>query len=309
MLDMLDKFWESISTDLAERWLEYIFGPALLFWAGGLGLYAWKTGWQALLKDVQALTPFQQASWIVLALLVLVFSSVLMQAIRFPILRLLEGYWPWPFNFLGLGIVALRKYFFQKKLAELRHLMKAAGEKEKPDARQREKLIRLDVWAHWQPVNAEDLLPTALGNILRARERTPERKYGLDAVICWPRLWPLLPENVRTDLSNARSTLDRLAELCFWGLLFLLWTFWTSWALVIGLLWIVMAYDMARQTAMVYGDLLEAAFDLHRFSLYDAMNWPRPKNTQEEKTLGAQLTEYLWRGTLPKQLTYQSKEE
>jgi hypothetical protein len=126
-------------------------------------------------------------------------------------------------------------------------------------------------------------------------------------VICWPRLWPLLPENVRTDLTNARSSLDRLVELWFWGLLFLLWAFWTSWAVIIGLLWMVMTYGMALQSAMAYGDLLESAFDLHRFSLYDAMNWPRPKNTQEEKVLGAQLTEYLWRGTLPKKLTYNSK--
>jgi hypothetical protein len=105
---MLNKFWESIGSHLADRWLEYIFGPAFLFWAGGLGLYAWKTGWSQVLKDIQALTPFHQGSWIVLALFALIFSSVLIQAIRFPILRFLEGYWPWPFNYLGLGIVALR---------------------------------------------------------------------------------------------------------------------------------------------------------------------------------------------------------
>ena len=30
---MLDKFWENIGTNVAERWIEYIFGPAFLFWA------------------------------------------------------------------------------------------------------------------------------------------------------------------------------------------------------------------------------------------------------------------------------------
>ena len=34
---MLNKFWESIGTKVADRWLEYLFGPAFLFWAGGLG--------------------------------------------------------------------------------------------------------------------------------------------------------------------------------------------------------------------------------------------------------------------------------
>ena len=95
---MLDKFWESIGTDLAQRWLEYIFGPAFLFWAGGFLLYALKTGWQELLNDALALTQFKQISWIVLALFILVFSSLLMQAIRFPILRFLEGYSPCAFQ-------------------------------------------------------------------------------------------------------------------------------------------------------------------------------------------------------------------
>jgi hypothetical protein len=71
----------------------------------------------------------------------------------------------------------------------------------------------------------------------------------------------------------------------------------------------LMTYGMVRQAAMAYSDMLEAAFDLHRFSLYDALSWPRPKNTQEEQAFGAQLTEYLWRGTLPKPIKYQSKEK
>src|SRR5688572_18127581 len=119
---MLDKFWESIGSDLANRWVEYIFGPAFLFWGGALGLYTWKTGWQEILKDIQTLAPFQQGSLVLLGLLVLIFSSILLQAIRFPILRVLEGYWPWPFNYLGMGITTLRKLFFQKKYGELRSL-------------------------------------------------------------------------------------------------------------------------------------------------------------------------------------------
>lgn len=304
---MLDNFWESIGSKLAERWLEYIFGPAFLYWAGGFALYSWNIGWQTVLRDIQSLTPFQQGSWLVLALLILAFSSVLMKTLRFPILRLLEGYWPWPLRYLCPGIVSMRKRFYQKKMTELRQL--ATEDRKKLSLAQRDRLIKLEIWAHWQPVNAKDLLSTTLGNIMRARERSPERKYGLDAIICWPRLWPLLPENVRTDLTNARSTLDRLVELWFWGLLSLLWVFSVPWAVVIGLLWIVITYGLACQAAMPYGELLEAAFDLYRFSLYDVMGWPRPKNTQEEIILGSQLTEYLWRGTLPGPITYQAKEK
>lgn len=304
---MLNKFWESIGSNVAERWLDYIFGPAFLFWAGGFGLYVWKTGWQTVVNNAQALDPFQQGALLVMTIILLVFSSVLMQAIRFSILRALEGYWPWPINFLGLGIVALQKPYFQKKYAALRRL--ASEDPKDLDSVQQEKLIQLDTWAHLHPAKSKDLLPTSLGNILRARELAPERKYGLDAIVCWPRLWPLLPENVRLDLTNSRSSLDRLAELWFWGLLFCYWAFLTPWAVLIGLLWMLMTYAMARQSAIAYGDLLESAFDLYRFLLYDAMGWSRPKNTQDEKALGAQVTEYLWRGTLPKPLKYRAKPE
>lgn len=304
---MLDNFWASMGSKLAERWLEYIFGPAFLFWAGWFGVLVWKTGWQMILQDIQALTPFHQGAGIVLSLFVLISSSMLVQAIRFPILRLLEGYWLKPFNYLGLGIITLRKRVFQKKMDRLRLL--AASDQKTLDIKQLDERTALDIWAHWHPVNSKDLLPTDLGNILRAREYSPQRKYGLDAIVCWPRLWPLLPENVRTDLANARSILDRLAEFWFWGLLSLLWAFELREAIIISIFWMIMAYKIVCQSAMSYGELVETAFDLHRFSLYDALNWPRPRNTKEEQALGSQLTEYLWRGTLLTPIKYVGKGE
>jgi hypothetical protein len=295
---MLDKFWETIGTNLAGRWLEYIFGPAFIFWAGGVVLYAWKSGWQDLLKNVQALSQFQQVSWIILGLLILVFSSMLVQSIRFPILRLLEGYWPQPLHGLSSRLIARKKRTFDQKREELRCL-KDLEEKQQLDDSQYRILAELEDWVHWHPARSRDLLPTSLGNILSARERSPQRKYGLDSVICWPRLWPLLPETVRSDLAGARAALDRMAELCFWGVLFLTWSLLVPWAALIAVLWMILAYGMIRQAAMAYGELLEAAFDLHRLSLYDAIGWPRPAAIDDEKRLGGQLTEFLWRGTLP----------
>jgi len=44
------------------------------------------------------------------------------------------------------------------------------------------------------PAESDRHMPTKLGNILRAAELRSKDKYGLDAVICWPRLWLLLPD-------------------------------------------------------------------------------------------------------------------
>jgi len=77
-------------------------------------------------------------------------------------------------------------------------------------------------------------MPTRLGNLLRAAERKPLEKYGLDAILCWSRLWMLLPDAVKKDLQESRADLNNAARVWLWSLLFCGWTFvgeniWTTW--------------------------------------------------------------------------------
>jgi hypothetical protein len=65
------------------------------------------------------------------------------------------------------------------------------------------------------------------------------------------------------------------------------------------------AYRWALSAAEVYGDLLEAAFDLHRFALYEALHFPSPKDTSEERQKGQQLTAYLFYGLVAESVTFQ----
>lgn len=298
---MLDKFWESLGSDLAKRWLDNLFGPAFLFWIGGLTLYVVTQGWQTVLSTIQKWDITQQGAMLIAALLVIVLSSIGMQTLRFSILRLLEGYWPWPINYLGRGILFLRKDGFIRRYSRLRELI---SKQKALNSSEQGELSRLEVWAHRHPPSERNLLPTELGNILRAHEQAPERKYGLDAVVCWPRLWGLLPVSDQENLNTARSSLDRYAELWMWGSFFLVWSIITPWVLLIAVSWMMLAYDLAIQTAESYGDLLEAAFDLHRFKIYDALFWPRPMNSVQEKDAGLRLCEFLWRGTLDKKITF-----
>jgi hypothetical protein len=64
------------------------------------------------------------------------------------------------------------------------------------------------------------------------------------------------------------------------------------------------AYGWALSAARVYGDLQEAAFDLYRKQLYEAVHWPFPQRTDCEHEQGRQLTEYLFRGTSPHGVTF-----
>lgn len=142
------------------------------------------------------------------------------------------------------------------------------------------------------------LMPTRLGNILRAAERRPLEKYGLDGVICWPRLWLLLPEAAKKDIQEARADLNNAARFWLWSLLFIGWAgLGAWWAIPLGVAAALFAYfGWAIAAAITYGDLIEAAFDLYRHLLYDSLRWKLPPDPNEERRVGRQLTEYLWRG-------------
>jgi hypothetical protein len=300
---MIDKLFETMGQELAKRWLDYLFGPAFLFWAGGMGLYIWKNGWDAVRATWQSWEIYQQVTAILAALLVVFISSLAIRAVQLPVIRFLEGYWPWPLNHIASCIVSKNQKNFGEKYKELRELKQK--EKDKSiTPKEQDRLFQLEDWAHCNPASAKDLLPTRLGNLLRSREMASSRKYGLDALICWPRLWCLLPECIQDNLNSSRDVLNQQAELWLWGLLFLFWTALNPYVVLISLIWMFLAYRMTQQTAVVYGDLMETAFDLYRFSLYDALGWPRPKNSSEEKVAGARLTEFLWRGTIGEKIVY-----
>lgn len=295
---MLGEFWEGLGSTLLDSEFVNFLGPAFLFFGGGGVLYACQKGWDWVVEAIRGWEGEQQAVVAILAVLVVALAALVVRAFRFTVVRLLEGYWPWPFNHLGNAIARQRSKRLQARLARLRALHKQALTGELTPAERAEQ-VRLELWLHNHPANPDDLLPTALGNTLRARERAPERKYGLEAVICWPRLWLLLPDRAREDLAAARETLFRRTELVLWGLLFLAWTPFSLWAIVIGLIWAFVGYNLALQAAQSFGDLLESAFDLYRHLLYEALGWEKPADLAAEREAGQRLSAFLWRGTIP----------
>jgi hypothetical protein len=116
---------------------------------------------------------------------------------------------------------------------------------------------------------------------LRAAERRPRDHYGLDAIICWPRLWLLLPDSTKKELQAARDELNNSARLVLWSLLFLIWSIWAWWATPLGIFSALLAYRWSLEAAEVYASLIEATFDLYRALLYQALCWQMPDNPDE----------------------------
>jgi hypothetical protein len=156
-----------------------------------------------------------------------------------------------------------------------------------------EQLARLDWQIRQAPTRFDRLMPTSLGNLLRVAETRPQEKYGLDAILCWSRLWLVLPDNVRKDIQEARTELNTGARIWLWSVLFTLWGVLAWWAVPMGLLSALFAYRWMLNTAATYGDLVEATFDLHRTQLYKALRCPLPKDPKDELKKGSEITSYL----------------
>jgi len=293
---MFTRFWETIGEELAKAWTARMLGPVFAFWGGGLLAYAYRYGWDNVLKCWEGFSTPTQVALLAVALAVVGFSATVVQRFQDSILRLAEGYWPGPFRRLRFALAQRWEGKLRRKEERWQELAeRCGGEPAKLSPPEREEYAFLDAELMTFPVDRGRLMPTRLGNILRAAEEYPEVRYGLVAAVCWPRLWLLLPEEVKKELSEARGRLNSATRLLAWGLLFIVWTMWAWWAAPVGLAVAFIAYRGMLLSALVYGDLLRSSFDLYRFALYEQLNWPLPK-PQNEVTSGAKLTRFLFRG-------------
>jgi hypothetical protein len=164
------------------------------------------------------------------------------------------------------------------------------------------------------PLSDHLVRATGLGNALAAMEGTAGVGYGLDPVVTWPRLYPLLSDPVRAAVDDFRDSLDAAARLAATGaiaavatVLLLAWhsQWWTLLALV-PLAIAVVSYLATIPAAIGYGLAVQVAFDLHRFDLLRAMHLAEPE-TQDgatgEKASNLRLSDFLRQG-VPVPFTY-----
>ncbi|GAA3551529.1 hypothetical protein [Kribbella ginsengisoli] len=214
------------------------------------------------------------------------------QPLQLGLVRLVEGYWPRRLDRLG---GRLRRRHEERREA----MVRAAALPERPEALTQDELNRIGIAATTlaKRYPAKDAVrATAFGNALAAAEACAGARFGWDAVVAWPRLYPVLGERVREIVDDRRNTMDFSVRLCAVslvtgaaGLVLLLssgwWLFLALVPVAIGLL----AYRGAVESAMAYGEAIEAAFDLHRFDLLAALHLPLPADQEAERKLAAEL--------------------
>jgi hypothetical protein len=278
----------SASGFLDKRFVLNLLLPALAFW-GGLALLAVQgTGWKASARWWTARSGFEQVLLVGAAVTGLVLFAFVASGQVTSLTRLWEGYWP---GGAGSWPAARRIESHRRRWDRL-------------DTEQDVEYMRR---FYGFPVSKADVLPTRLGNTLRAAEdyAGDDERYGMDAVFYWPRLYLLLPAETRTLVEDYRSGLDRMVLVAslavafpFAGLVVLAvaHTSWLAWAVpaAVALLLAWAAYEAAVSAAVAYGDVVRACFDLYRRTLLQQYGLVLPASLEDERRLWGTLKQQLY---------------
>lgn len=150
------------------------------------------------------------------------------------------------------------------------------------------------------PGDADDIMPTRLGNVLRKYERSAGRVYELDAVSIVPPLMLIsTPEHVR-HVTDQRIQLDLAIRLCLVSLLAAVASVLFLWDnglwLLVALAPYGLAYLFYRGSVVVaaeFGFAFSVLVELNRFALYDRLRMPAPKNLEDERKQNRGLIQIL----------------
>jgi len=237
---------------------------------------------------------------IALALLV---AALIVEPLQISLVRALEGYWGTSFIARMLSTPGVTFHRWRRTRFGRMQQRKQGGPRVR-SAAVRENAARR--YRSYPPADA--VLPTKLGNQLRAAEYRAGNRYGFDTVAMWPRLYPLLPAGVTAGLNDFRDQLDLAARFCAMFLLatlvsiaFLAAHGWWLMVAVGTLLLAWMSYRGALAAASGYGQAVESAFDLHRFDLVRALHLPVPGDLASERASNRMLSNFI---LLPEEYTF-----
>lgn len=235
------------------------------------------------------------ATQIVLIIILVLLVSLLVVPFQLGLVRVLEGAWP-----AWLGGWSIGRQFARKTALEAQAMPASDDVKSLYQAGSAGYRLR----QHF-PLPDHLVRSTRLGNILAAMEDRAGRDYGLDAVVAWPRLYPLLDEATRAVVDDRRNTLDYLARLAVTGVatavaaLAILWGagWWMLLAAVPAAV-SILAYLGALRAALAYSEGVQTAFDLYHLDLGERFGLARPDTPEHERAAYRQLCN-LWRQSIP----------
>jgi hypothetical protein len=314
---MFSTFLKELGGYFDKSWLVSAFFPSLLFWSAGLLFYATVRGLGTTLALWRSQSTEMQ--WILIAsgLASITFFAYVIGNFQTGLIRFFEGYWQtYPLVWLRDS----RLYFYQRRLQYLRVQVKNLNRKitalknsgtdsnkdKKTALKYNRQFIAYRREYHLFFPGREDLvMPTRLGNILRASEDYASLRYSIDSVVIWPRLYFYLPDTFIANLTSAETAMTTMLVMAGLSFTFaviacLVLALFTTKALLFAicasgffLAWL--CYRNSLHSARLYAELIKSAFDLHRWELLEAMHVKLPATLEEERKIWDDVTQLILR--------------
>jgi len=156
------------------------------------------------------------------------------------------------------------------------------------------------------PLDSRRVSPTRLGNIFAMIEEYPNLRYGMDGMVFWPRLIPVIPKEYSEIIADEKMGFDFLINLSLLSGIFALETFIIFWAkfrdfklLFLSIIFAMLFYLFYRISLLFVssmGNLIKSCYDLFRHDILKQMNIAIPDNIEEEKLLWYRLSNYFASG-------------
>jgi hypothetical protein len=267
-------FFQELAKTLADRWLSLLVLPGAFFLAA---VWLAVTLGQADALEVALLTrvalPREGGAQVLLAVAGLAGAAgagFAVQALAGVTRRVWLGQWPWPLRGFAVARTARRRSRWQALVAARRELEQSGGPRDRIDALA-EQANRLAM--------AEPGRPTWMGDRIHAAEAVAHNRYGLDLTFGWSRLWLILPETTRSELTTAHSAFAAALATGTWAVPYAVLTIWWWPAVLVAAGIGVTGWSRARAAVADLSTLTEAAVDLHGRALAIAVGAAAPDST------------------------------
>jgi hypothetical protein len=280
----------------------YFLPASLLFSGVSANLFAFGYVDEKLLKYLADKSTFGVA----ISLVIIWLFSILLMAFNRPFIRILEGYGD--SNPARISLALQQEKFRAKAEPYLGKVARVL------DARRRgvpetEEFDEFDVWqaASNYPDEIGLVLPTRLGNVMRAYEVYADLVYGIESIVAWPRLLMVIPEHARESIRDGESLFHFAVNALLIGVLTLVISSGfvadllyhdgitgmatvISWPIILVLVlaaffaWFSWSW-LLPETARQRGEQVKSAFDLYRSTLAEVLGFQLPTTEAEERIM------------------------
>ncbi|MCX4821430.1 hypothetical protein OG883_16260 [Streptomyces sp. NBC_01142] len=266
-------FFQALASQLAAKWVSLLLLPGALFtataWiAAHLGhAHALDVGRldDTVSVNYRSLSHGSTGAQILTVIVFLLAATgvgLVVQALAGPTRALWLGRWP------GWAAARLVRHRRNRWNSLVQRRRSAAGI---TDAVARQAAVDAAAARINRMALAEPGRPTWMGDRIHAVEQVSFDRYGLDLTFCWSRLWLVLPDSVRTEITVANSAFAGAVAVGAWTVPYLgLACVWWP-AAVVAVFVGVTGWARGRSAVADLGALAEAAVDLHGRSLAQAL--------------------------------------